>query len=159
LEGKSENIEGAAQDQTGAMLAWNTGIAEVALPIEFKLKNIEDTERARTKLMEDKQSRRQVAASGGAVVGSYSSTTLALGNATTAYLKQQQEYQQEMRRNSQHHIHDNSGDGAHHAPAVAVPGCQSDASAPRADRPRGVEFSTDDMVLDRFKKRQRRTNR
>lgn len=35
----------------GAPIAFNTGIAEVALPIEVKLRNIEETEKAR-KMME-----------------------------------------------------------------------------------------------------------
>jgi hypothetical protein len=39
----------SADDDVGA-LSWNTGIAEVALPIEFKLKNIEETESAMKKL-------------------------------------------------------------------------------------------------------------
>jgi hypothetical protein len=40
--------DGTAQ---GGMLAWNTGLAEVVLPVEFKLRNIAETEVARRKLM------------------------------------------------------------------------------------------------------------
>jgi hypothetical protein len=35
-----------ADESSGVQLAWSTGLAEVALPISYKLKNIEATERA-----------------------------------------------------------------------------------------------------------------
>jgi len=42
----------------GAPIAWNTGIAEVALPIQYKLKNIEQTEKARKVFEVEQQHRR-----------------------------------------------------------------------------------------------------
>jgi hypothetical protein len=38
-KGKDPSIP--ADEMDGAPIAWNTGIAEVDLPIDFKLKNIE----------------------------------------------------------------------------------------------------------------------
>ena len=40
MQGKDPKPAGE-DDMDGAPIAWNTGIAEVDLPIEFKLKNIE----------------------------------------------------------------------------------------------------------------------
>jgi hypothetical protein len=51
--------------------AWSTGIAEVSLPLDFKLKNIEATEAARKRLEEERRllrsvKERQLALVGGA---------------------------------------------------------------------------------------------
>eukprot|EP00639_Heterosigma_akashiwo_P017018 CAMPEP_0206385430 /NCGR_PEP_ID=MMETSP0294-20121207/15262_1 /ASSEMBLY_ACC=CAM_ASM_000327 /TAXON_ID=39354 /ORGANISM="Heterosigma akashiwo, Strain CCMP2393" /LENGTH=297 /DNA_ID=CAMNT_0053836123 /DNA_START=20 /DNA_END=910 /DNA_ORIENTATION=+ len=49
-ESTAENLEEAVE--AGAPLAYNTGIAEVTLPMEFKLQNIERTEKLRQLLQE-----------------------------------------------------------------------------------------------------------
>lgn len=66
-------------------LTWTTGIAEVALPIDFKLKNIEATEAARKKQLEDRQAQRELQR----IVKNQK--TLCLGNTTTAMIRKQQQ--------------------------------------------------------------------
>ena len=55
--GKEGEAPRSGVDDESAMVNMSVGIAEVALPIQFKLKNIEDTEMARRSL-EDKRSAR-----------------------------------------------------------------------------------------------------
>lgn len=47
------------EDETlsGGPMAWNTGIAEVELPVEFKLRNIEETAIAQRQLTDKESSR------------------------------------------------------------------------------------------------------
>ncbi|CAN0304506.1 unnamed protein product, partial [Discosporangium mesarthrocarpum] len=56
---------------SGAQIAWNTGLAEIALPIEFKLRNMEATHVARQKMERQKElKRRSQAGQSSSVVGS-----------------------------------------------------------------------------------------
>ena len=54
---------GAEGDEDGAD-RWLTGIVEVQLPVEFKLRNIEETERAKAALLEAQRARAAAAARG-----------------------------------------------------------------------------------------------
>jgi hypothetical protein len=45
-----EEAKGDGEDDSGGMMAWSTGIAEIALPIEFKMRNIEETDQLRRQM-------------------------------------------------------------------------------------------------------------
>lgn len=64
---KAADVEGGVGE--GAPIAFSTGIAEVALPVEFKLQNIEATERARL-LQEEQLLLRQQGEKKGEIIGS-----------------------------------------------------------------------------------------
>lgn len=51
----------ASGGEDTSMMAWSLGLAEVALPISFKIKNIEETEKARRKLEEGRAANRAAA--------------------------------------------------------------------------------------------------
>ncbi|CAM9929096.1 unnamed protein product [Choristocarpus tenellus] len=55
---------------SGAQIAWNTGLAEIALPIEFKLRNMEATQAAREKLEKQREARRKGPGQSSSLVGS-----------------------------------------------------------------------------------------
>ncbi|CAM9593459.1 unnamed protein product, partial [Ectocarpus fasciculatus] len=55
---------------SGAQIAWNTGLAEIALPIEFKLKNMEDTLAARDKMESVRAARRNAPGASSSLSGS-----------------------------------------------------------------------------------------
>eukprot|EP00752_Nemacystus_decipiens_P012937 g11450.t1 len=55
---------------SGAQIAWNTGLAEIALPIEFKLKNMEDTLAARDKMESVRAARRNAPGASSSLEGS-----------------------------------------------------------------------------------------
>ncbi|CAN0095546.1 unnamed protein product, partial [Hapterophycus canaliculatus] len=55
---------------SGAQIAWNTGLAEIALPIEFKLKNMEDTLAARNKMDSVRAARRNAPGASSSLSGS-----------------------------------------------------------------------------------------
>lgn len=50
MEGEKKSVGEAS----GPGISWSTGIAEVALPIDYKLQNIEATEIARKRIEEEK---------------------------------------------------------------------------------------------------------
>ena len=86
-------INGVAKnDADGGPMAWNTGIAEVELPIEFKLKNIEETEKMKS---------RQMSGSGNAYGGRGGANKYrgmsTVGNMTANYNHHRKEWAQMMR--------------------------------------------------------------
>lgn len=131
LDGKGGQERNADKEEnSGSMLAWNTGIAEVALPIEFKMRNIEETEKAKKALEEAKKVR---------TVRSNAENVLAGCRFMRPELKSRVPVASATPSTYQG---DASGQNT------------SKAGVPRPPR----EKSNDDFVMDKFKKRQRRFN-
>eukprot|EP01041_Mallomonas_annulata_P009261 gene9261-19222_t len=134
LEGKSKSaLPGySSKEQDGTMTTWSTGLAEVQLPIDFKLKNIQDTEAAR-KRQEDERSKKKKTGEKNKV-----NSTLCLGSASMIF-------QQTI-------------DKPRNYPATATttPSGTGEGSTQQTEtqikRP-WIQRSTDDLALDRFKKR------
>jgi len=140
LEGKSENkADNYGKDEVIGV--GSSGLAEVALPIEFKLKNIEETEKAKKRLMEQRyhnKSNRETA-----------STTLALGTASARLY--QQNYVNKPRAFP--------GTGSAEVPKKLPTGVVSVEQEHEIRLPRGMQKSSDDIALDKFKKRERQMRR
>jgi hypothetical protein len=158
LEGRS--IVDNSQKGDGTGLAWTTGIAEVALPIDFKLRNIEATEAARRKQEEDKEARRELKRI------SQMQKTLCLGNTTTALIRQQQleTWKSEHVSTSKNGVSGGSGGSGSsqqqiaHQPGAATSAANS-ASVITKKAPAGFEKSSDDFTLGKFLKNQRNFKR
>ena len=79
---------GDKEESDGGPMAWNTGIAEVELPIEFKLKNIEQTEEIKARM----------SGFGGRGGLNHASSALStVGNMTANYKLHQRNWVQNMR--------------------------------------------------------------
>lgn len=130
-------LEGVGE---GAPIAYSTGIAEVSLPIEFKMRNIEETERARRSLEERG--------------GGRGRKEEPIGNLTTNYHKYRRDHAIEMRQRDK----DAKGGSAPPAPA-GVPRATDQAPQRRDGAPHGREIMSDDQVYERFKKRARRVGK
>ncbi|GAU23893.1 hypothetical protein TSUD_35630 [Trifolium subterraneum] len=116
---------------------WTTGIAEIQLPIEYKLKNIEETEAAK-KLLQEKRLMVGRAKSDFSIPSSYSAD----------YFQRGRDYAEKLRREHPELYKDRSQ--------------QDDSSASKqtdsnSDAPGAVQrqAATDQFMLERFKKRER----
>mmetsp|Transcript_7618 Transcript_7618/g.7849 ORF Transcript_7618/g.7849 Transcript_7618/m.7849 type:complete len:308 (+) Transcript_7618:105-1028(+) len=154
LEGRDHNsseTRGERERDGDIGVTGSTGLDEVALPIEFKLRNIEETEAARMRLIDDKKQRKR----------EYSlthSNTLALGTAS-ARLFQQEKYNKPRvfpGSTSMEPVEISVSAGVSSSQTMG-PSTQDHLDKQRL--PKGVERSTDDMILDKFKKRQRQMRR
>lgn len=141
LEGRV--VVDGPQKGDGTGLAWTTGIAEVSLPIDFKLRNIEATEAARKKQTAEKEARRELNRI------SQMQKTLCLGNTTNSLIRQQQQEKWK----SEHKGSSNSSDAPHsHHPGASLLKTTT-APIPRT-APAGFQKSTDDITVGKFIKRQ-----
>jgi len=106
--------------------AWLTGIQEIELPIEFKLKNIEATEEAKRSLMKRKPDTNPPPQQ-----DTYN-TRFGRPSSVTQIVRRDRNNDRESRDNHHHHHHDGER------------------------RERKKDHATDDITLERFKKRFRR---
>ena len=132
------------------MLAFNTGLAEVSLPIEYRLKNIEETEAAKRKLLEDRRILKQKKSDGNSITVS----TLSLGYSAAGFDQQYSHFF--LNKKTFQNKSDDHWKGKHddNIQSSSVHKNQSSSST-IVSRPKGMEQRTDDLVMDRFKKRQR----
>ncbi|CAM6084850.1 unnamed protein product [Calypogeia fissa] len=117
---------------------WTTGIAEVQLPIEYKLKNIEETEAAKKQL----QDKRPFVGRGrvqSTIPASYSAD----------YFQRGREYAEKLRRDHPELYKDNrEGQGAGRGTVEPPPEGGRDMGNRR-------QAATDEIMLERFRKRER----
>jgi len=116
---------------------WTTGIAEVQLPIEYKLKNIEETEAAK-KQLQDKRSFVGRGRTQSSIPASYSAD----------YFQRGREYAEKLR--SEHpegFKNKGGGDGAGRG--------SIDTSSETLDVGNRRQAATDEIMLERFRKRER----
>lgn len=113
---------------------WTTGIAEVQLPIEYKLKNIEETEAAK-KLLQEKR-----------LMGRAKSDFNIPASYSADYFHRGRDYAEKLRRDHPELYKDRSSqdDGAGSKPADD-----------NADAPGQRQAATDEFMLERFRRRER----
>ncbi|KAK4486714.1 hypothetical protein RD792_006774 [Penstemon davidsonii] len=116
---------------------WTTGIAEIQLPIEYKLRNIEETEAAKKLLQEKRLAGRAKTDSG--IPSSFSAD----------FSQRGKDYAEKLRKDQPEVKHKDKGGGdgkgvesRHHQDSV------SDGAVRR-------QAATDEIMLDRFRKRER----
>ncbi|CAK9142136.1 unnamed protein product [Ilex paraguariensis] len=113
---------------------WTTGIAEVQLPIEYKLRNIEDTEAAK-KLLQEKR-----------LMG-YNKTDSGVPSSYSAdYFQRGKDYAEKLRREHPELYKDRGAEENGLEPR------SSDSSRDTVGR---RQAATDDFMLERFRKRER----
>ncbi|VVA89712.1 unnamed protein product [Arabis nemorensis] len=117
---------------------WTTGIAEVQLPIEYKLKNIEETEAAK-KLLQEKR-----------LMGRPKSEFSIPSSYSADYFQRGKDYAEKLRREHPELYKDRGpradGEGA-------KPSSSSNTNA--ADSGKDRQAATDQIMLERFRKRER----
>lgn len=128
-----EHLKVKRRNSEESSTQWTTGIAEVQLPIEYKLRNIEETEAAK-KLLQEKRLMGQ-AKSEFSIPSSYSAD----------YFQRGRDYAEKLRREHPELYKDRSSqdDGAGSKPA------ENNTDATRR------EAATDEFMLERFRKRER----
>ncbi|KAJ9141466.1 hypothetical protein P3X46_032003 [Hevea brasiliensis] len=128
-----EHLKVKRRNSEESSTQWTTGIAEVQLPIEYKLRNIEETEAAK-KLLQEKRLMGQ-AKSEFSIPSSYSAD----------YFQRGRDYAEKLRREHPELYKGRSSqdDGAGAKPA------ENNADATRR------EAATDEFMLERFRKRER----
>lgn len=126
LKVKSRNTgEGSTQ--------WTTGIAEIQLPIEYKLKNIEETEAAK-KLLHEKK-----------LMGKNKTESNLPSSHSADYLQRGKDYAEKLRRDHPE-LYNRGGDDMNPV---------SRFNDHTADPPGRRQAATDEIILDRFRKRER----
>ncbi|CAH2039153.1 unnamed protein product [Thlaspi arvense] len=116
---------------------WTTGIAEVQLPIEYKLKNIEETEAAK-KLLQEKR-----------LMGRPKSEFNIPSSYSADYFQRGKDYAEKLRREHPELYKERGpqADGQGAKPSSSNNGA--------ADSGKGRQAATDQIMLERFRKRER----
>lgn len=129
-----EHLKVKKRNSEESSTQWTTGIAEVQLPIEYKLKNIEETEAAKKLLQEKRLMGR--AKSDFSIPSSYSAD----------YFQRGRDYAEKLRREHPELYKDRGlqDDGAGSRPTDNI----TDAAGSR-------QAATDEFMLERFRKRER----
>lgn len=113
---------------------WTTGIAEVQLPIEYKLRNIEETEAAKKNLQEKR------------LVGQTKSEFSIPSSYSADYFQRGKDYAEKLRREHPELYKDRSSQDNGGVPK------QNDTSTDAAGQ---RQAATDEFMLERFRKRER----
>ncbi|XP_041993454.1 protein COP1 SUPPRESSOR 2-like [Salvia splendens] len=113
---------------------WTTGIAEIQLPIEFKLRNIEETEAAKKLLQERRH------------VGRTKSDSSIPASFSADFFQRGKDYAEKLRKDHPE-LHKDKG-----AQETGVEARNQDSVADGAGR---RQAATDELMLDRFRKRER----
>ncbi|XP_052187832.1 protein COP1 SUPPRESSOR 2 [Diospyros lotus] len=113
---------------------WTTGIAEIQLPIEYKLRNIEETEAAKKLLQEKRLMGRAKTES--SIPSSYSAD----------YFQRGRDYAEKLRREHPELYKDRRAEDT---------GLESRPSDSGAEGPGRRQAATDEFMLERFRKRER----
>lgn len=129
-----EHLKVKKRNSEESSTQWTTGIAEVQLPIEYKLRNIEETEAAK-KLLQEKR-----------LMGRTKTDSSIPSSYSADYFHRGRDYAEKLRREHPQlykdgDTQDNGGESK-----------QSDASANVGGR---RQAATDEFMLDRFRKRER----
>ncbi|OEL29543.1 hypothetical protein BAE44_0009441 [Dichanthelium oligosanthes] len=117
---------------------WTTGIAEVQLPIEYKLRNIEETEAAKKILQEKRLANKPKSDSN--IPSSYSAD----------YFHRGKEYDEKLRRENPGRYKDRDS-----RPNESAGGKATDAKNPDGAAAGRREAASDELMLDRFRKREK----
>jgi hypothetical protein len=117
---------------------WTTGIAEVQLPIEYKLRNIEETEAAKKMLQEKRLANKQKSDSN--IPSSYSAD----------YFQRGREHDEKLRR--EHPGSHKDRDSRHNETAGGKATDTKISEGPAAGR---REAASDELILQRFRKREK----
>ncbi|KAF8112954.1 hypothetical protein N665_0058s0053 [Sinapis alba] len=118
---------------------WTTGIAEVQLPIEYKLKNIEETEAAK-KLLQEKR-----------LMGRPKSEFNIPSSYSADYFQRGKDYAEKLRREHPELYKDKGppqADGERPKPSTSNNNASTDSGNSR-------QAATDQIMLERFRKRER----
>ncbi|GMP48498.1 hypothetical protein CsSME_00015827 [Camellia sinensis var. sinensis] len=129
-----EHLKVKRRNSEESSTQWTTGIAEVQLPIEFKLKNIEETEAAKKLLQEKRRMGRMKTES--SIPASYSAD----------YFQRGRDYAEKLRRD---HPELYKERGVEDAGQESRP---TDSGTDAAGR---RQAATDEFMLERFRKRER----
>jgi hypothetical protein len=113
---------------------WTTGIAEIQLPIEYKLRNIEETEAAK-KVLQEKR-----------LMGRTKSEFTIPASYSADYFQRGRDYAEKLRREHPELYKDRS------LPDDGAGSKQTDTST---DAPGQRQAATDQFMLERFRKRER----
>ncbi|KAJ4825587.1 Protein COP1 SUPPRESSOR 2 [Turnera subulata] len=129
-----EHLKVKRRNSEESSTQWTTGIAEVQLPIEYKLKNIEETEAAK-KLLQEKR-----------LMGRAKSEISIPSSFSADYFQRGRDYAEKLRREHPELYKDrNSQDDG----AAATKPVDNNAD------PAGRQAATDEFMLERFRKRER----
>lgn len=129
-----EHLKVKKRNSEESSTQWTTGIAEVQLPIEYKLRNIEETEAAK-KLLQDKR-----------LTGRTKTDTSIPSSYSADYFQRGKDYAEKLRREHPELYKDK---GTEDSGAGSKP---ADTSIDAAGR---REAATDEFMLERFRKRER----
>lgn len=119
---------------------WTTGIAEVQLPIEYKLKNIEETEAAK-KLLQERR-----------LMGRPKSEFSIPSSYSADYFQRGKDYAEKLRREHPELYKDRGGP---QADGEAAKPSTSSSTNNNADSGKSRQAATDQIMLERFRKRER----
>ncbi|KAG4997349.1 hypothetical protein AAZX31_10G131600 [Glycine max] len=131
-----EHLKVKRRNSEESSTQWTTGIAEVQLPIEYKLKNIEETEAAK-KLLQEKR-----------LMGRTKSDFSIPSSYSADYFQRGRDYAEKLRREhpelykDRNHQDDSSGSKKNDSSTDAAGAVQRQAA-------------TDEFMLERFRKRER----
>ncbi|KAM7501102.1 hypothetical protein LguiB_000006 [Lonicera macranthoides] len=122
---------------------WTTGIAEIQLPIEYKLKNIEETEAAK-KLLQEKR-----------LIGRTKTDSTIPSSYSADYFQRGKDYAEKLRREHPELYKDKGAEnnGLESKPTTDSTNSSTDAAAAAAGGRR--QAATDEFMLERFRKRER----
>ncbi|KAE8681673.1 GERMIN-LIKE protein 10 [Hibiscus syriacus] len=129
-----EHLKVKKRNSKESSTQWTTGIAEVQLPIEFKLRNIEETEAAK-KLLQEKR-----------LMGRAKSEVNIPSSYSADYFQRGRDYAEKLRRENPELYKDRGSKDDNAGPK------QTDASNDAAG---SRQAATDQFMLERFRKRER----
>ncbi|KAJ6320077.1 hypothetical protein OIU77_010575 [Salix suchowensis] len=130
-----EHLKVKKRNSEESSTQWTTGIAEVQLPIEYKLRNIEETEAAK-KLLQEKR-----------LMGRPKSESSIPSSYSADYFQRGRDYAEKLRRDHPELYKDRSAMDA--AAAGSKPAENGTDAAGRR------QAATDEFMLERFRKRER----
>ncbi|KAI7752131.1 hypothetical protein M8C21_012459 [Ambrosia artemisiifolia] len=137
-----EHLKVKRRNSEESSTQWTTGIAEIQLPIEFKLKNIEETEAAK-KLLQEKR-----------LMGRAKTESTIPSSYSADYFQRGKDYAEKLRRDHPE-LYKNKGannNGESRASdATAVEGGDGGGGGGGGGR----QAATDQIMLERFRKRER----
>ncbi|CAM0873389.1 unnamed protein product [Alopecurus aequalis] len=131
LKARKKNMEESSTQ-------WTTGIAEVQLPIEYKLRNIEETEAAK-KLLQEKR-----------LAGKTKSDANIPSSYSADYFHRGRDYAENLRRE-----HPELYKGQDSSQANETGGKPTDSNNPGGPPAGRREAATDELLLQRFRKREK----
>ncbi|KAJ0612137.1 putative telomere length and silencing protein [Helianthus annuus] len=138
-----EHLKVKRRNSEESSTQWTTGIAEIQLPIEFKLKNIEETEAAK-KLLQEKR-----------LMGRAKTESTIPSSYSADYFQRGKDYAEKLRRDHpelyKNKGANNNGESKASDPA-AVDGGDGGGGGGGGG---GRQAATDQIMLDRFRKRER----